>query len=201
MKLFTDVTAAKYGTAVAEAIFPGDDFHSQQLRATIFELFDTMIDQNIDLTLVNIGDHLSQFVPIRIAQTTPDWAVHDAKQWGFERARIFDALSGYFIDGGHDERAKKQQALLDTIELAGVRIEGREVLNARLPWAGDWPALLLKYATTGRPHGVRFQREHASVTALKEILSSAGFTHEQLQVFLASSWTSEIKPPPQCTTK
>ncbi len=117
----------EYETGLADAVLPGDDYFARERRAARSEMLVGMLCNGAELTLYTVGDRLSMFAPQSISEE------HWTEQ---TRPEIFNALAEHFIERGHEKRSQMQQKLLDTLERSGVRIEGREVLDAAPPWSG-----------------------------------------------------------------
>ncbi|KAF1065531.1 hypothetical protein DX980_00145 (plasmid) [Burkholderia gladioli] len=117
----------EYETGLADAVLPGDDYFARERRAARSEMLVGMLRNGVEFTLYTVGDRLSTFAPQSISEE------HWTEQ---TRPEIFKALAEHFIERGHEKRSQMQQKLLDTLERSGVRIEGREVLDAALPWSG-----------------------------------------------------------------
>ena len=178
----------EYETEFAEAILPGDDYFARERRAALSEMLVGMLRDGADITLYTVGDRLSEFVPQHVAESTGDWKERDLKRWTEQlRPGIFKALGDYFIEGGHENRIQSQRKLLDSLAASGIRVEGRDVLNAVLPWSGDWTKRFLGFASMGRPHGVRFfGRAGLPTSSIRSALHEAGFENGQIQMFLES---------------
>jgi hypothetical protein len=178
----------EYETELAEAILPGADHLARERRAALSEMLEGMLRDGVEMTLYTVGDRLSRFVPQHVAESNGSWEERDLKPWTEQlRPEIFKALGDYFIEGGREKRIQSQQKLLASLAAFGIRIEGRDVLDAVLPWSGNWTKRFLGYALMGRPHGVRFFGSvDLPISSIRDALHEAGFENGQIRMFLES---------------
>lgn len=176
-----------FHTELADAVLPGDDHFARERRAALSEMLVGMLRDGVPMNLFTVGDRLSTFVPLQVLESTGIWKELKLKRWMEQtRPEIFKALGDYFIEGGHEARVEHQKALLDALETGGVQIHGRDVLEAALPWSGDWKKRFLAYALLGRPEGVLFYgslADAALVSRVRHVLRNADFDREQIDRF------------------
>lgn len=179
----------EYQTELADAVLPGDDHFSRERRAALSEMLVGMLRDGIPMNLCTVGDRLSTFVPLQVRESTGVWKEFNLKRWAEQtRPEIFKALGDYFIEGGHESRVEQQKALLDALEAGVVRIVGRNVIDAVLPWYGNWRKQFIGYSLLGRPEGILFYgsvADAALVDRIRHALQQAGFERDQIDHFLA----------------
>jgi hypothetical protein len=178
----------EFQTELADAVLPGDDLFARERRSALSEMLVGMLRDGVPMNLYTIGDRLSTFVPLKVLESTGIWKELSLKRWTEQtRPEIFQALGDYFIEGGHEARVEQQKALLDALEAGGVLIVGRNVLDAVLPWSGNWRKRFLAYSLLGRPEGVLFYGsldDVSLVDRIRQALRHAGFDRDQVDRFL-----------------
>lgn len=182
-------TYPTHHTEIADAVLPDENPFARQLRASLSEMVVEMLREGVEMTLYNIGDRLSKFTPKWVLESSEIWKERNRQRWVMEmRPQIFKALSDFFIEGGHEQRIQVQRTMLSALESSGVRIDGRELLDAELPWSGDWKGRFVQFALVGRPQGVRFRCEMTETVSSKihGAMQAAGFSHDQIRSVLGS---------------
>ncbi|MBB5546611.1 hypothetical protein [Paraburkholderia fungorum] len=186
----------EYHTALADAVLPGDDHFARERRAALSEMLTCMLRDGVAMNLYTVGDRLSTFVPLQVRESTGDWKERNLKRWSEQtRPEIFKALGDYFIEGGHEARVEQQKTLLDALEAVGIRIEGRNVLEAVLPWSGDWRKRFLSYSLLGRPEGVLFYGsldDPVLVSHVRQALREADFARDQITNFFCGLRSMDV---------
>lgn len=179
----------EFKSELAEAVLLGEDHFTRECRTALSELLVGMLQDGAEMTLYTIGNQLSEFAPQTVVESTGAWKERDLTRWTDQvRPQIFKALTDYFVEGGHERRIQLQRNLLDSLAVYGIQIEGRDVLDAVLPWSGDWPKRFVAFALMGRPSGVRFLAgtNLPKCTEIQSAMSEAGFDSGQIQDFLAT---------------
>ncbi len=176
-----------YRTKLGEAIFPGDDVFTLELRGFFNELLAVHFEEGGLPGVEAFGASLAKFTPRSIDEAPVEWKDTVLKRWIHEqRPFLAQSMYDYLVLGGYQARVEVQTALLDEMLAAGLEIEGVQQLREQLAFAGDWHAALLSLGLKGRPMGIRFLAGGvADRGPIKQALSKAGFTRAQSASFLA----------------
>ena len=176
-----------YRTKLGEAIFPGTDVFTLELRGFFNEMLAVHFEEGGLPGVEAFGVSLAKFTPRSIDETPVEWKDTVLKRWIHEqRPFIFQSMHDYLVLGGYQARVEVQTALVDEMLAAGLEIEGVQQLRERLAFAGDWHAALLSLGLKGRPMGIRFVAGGvADRGPIKQALCKAGFTRAQSASFLA----------------
>ena len=170
-----------YRTRLGDAIFPGTDAFTIQLRNQFSEMLSGHLEAGRQHSVIAFGESLSEFTPFSVKDAGGEWKARLLDRWEKEqRPLIFLALEDFFLNGGYETRVKMQSDFMASLLDAGVQIEGATTLMDELAFSGDWHAAFVKLALMGRPIGIRLSasngcdRKRIAAAAI-----SAGFQEDQ----------------------
>jgi len=170
-----------YRAAIGDAIFPGDDIHTLQLRSDFSEMLLHHLNGGGDFVLTAIGAALAEFTPARVSTTThPVWKDKVAEEWDQrERPRIFAAMEAFFLDGGLERRMGEQRAFFAALHAAGVRFGNTHRLFDHAAHAGDWRKAFIELAAMGRDQGIQLSSNDIDRPGVAAAMHGAGFSRVQ----------------------
>ena len=177
-----------YQTRLGEAMLPGDDPFTVQLRNLFSEMLIGHLEAGLPRTAISFGKSLSEFTPANVRDAGPDWKARLLVRWEREqRPLIFQALENYLINGGHEARVEMQREFVAALVDAGVQVEGGPALMDVLEFSGDWHATFGRLTQMGRPLGIRLASSIACDRGrLAVAAAQAGFSREQITTLAAS---------------
>lgn len=175
-------------TRLGDAMFPGKDVFTAQLRNHFNEMLVEHLDAGRQRSAIAFGQSLSEFTPASVRDAEGEWKIRHLDRWEKEqRPLIFQALEDFFINGGHEARVKTQREFVTALIEAGIQIEGEVELLDELAFSGDWHAAFAKMTLQGRSIGIRItaksgcDRQRMAIAA-----SGAGFATEDFARIAAS---------------
>jgi hypothetical protein len=170
-----------YRSAIGDAIFLGDDFHTLRMRSDFSEMLLQHLAGGGELNLTAIGASLAEFTPERVSTTThPAWKDRVAEEWEqCERQRIFAAMEEFFLNGGLERRLEDQCTFFVALQAAGIQFGDTAQLIDRVLHAGDWRETFIQLTTMGRQHGIQLGGNNIDRPRVAAALHSAGFSQEQ----------------------
>jgi hypothetical protein len=193
-----------YRTAIADAIFPGDDFHTLQMRSDFSEMLLAHMNGGGVLDLTAIAATLAEFTPERVSTMTHSgWKDQVAEQWEQrERPHIFAAMDEFFFHAGLERRMEDQRTFFVALQAAGIRFGDTSQLFDRALHAGDWRETFTELAVMGRQHGIQLSGNNIDRPRVAAALHSAGFSRQQQHMIWgslheASSLETCPRTPPQ----
>lgn len=170
-----------YWTALGEALFPGADFHSLQLRADFSEMLVRHLEDGGDLELAALRASLATFRPWRMSTAThPTWADRETEEWQqLVRPRIIATMGAFFLGGGRVRRLEEQRAFFTALQAAGIRFGDRVQLVDRVAHAGNWRDAFVRIAVMGRNHGIQLVSDGLDRRGIASAMHRTGFSQDQ----------------------
>lgn len=176
-----------YRTKLGEAIFPGDDVFTLELRGFFNEMLVTHFEEGGLPGVEALGASLGRFTPRSVDESPLEWKESVLKRWIHEqRPFIYQSMHDYLVLGGYQARVDVQAKLVDELLAAGLEIEGVRQLKEQLAFAGDWHTAFVSIGHMGRLAGIRFSAAGVGNRGpIEQALRNAGFKRDQAASFLA----------------